>query len=68
MMFIPLLLLVLLFFYFDPRQDRRGGRDYGYRDDREENSALDILDKRFAEGDISEEEYLKRKNLLRPRK
>lgn len=67
MMFIPILLLILLFFYFDPR-DRRGGHGYGYRDDREENSALDILDRRFAEGDISEEEYLKRKTLLRPRK
>lgn len=68
MMFFPILLLVLLFFYLDPRQDRRGSRDYGYRDDRDENSALDILDRRFAEGDISEEEYMKRKNLLRPRK
>jgi putative membrane protein len=67
-MFFPILLLVLLFFYLDPRQNRRGSRDYGYRDDRDENSALDILDRRFAEGDISEEEYMKRKNLLRPRK
>lgn len=68
MMFFPLLLLVLLFFYFDPRQDRRNSHYSGYRDDRDENSALDILDRRFAEGDISEEEYQKRKNLLRPRK
>lgn len=68
MMFIPILLLIALFFYFDPRQDRRINRNSGYRDDREDNSALDILDRRFAEGDISEEEYQKKKSLLRPRK
>lgn len=68
MMFFPLLLLVLLFFYLDPRQNQRGSQNHSYRDDRDENSALDILDRRFAEGDISEEEYVKRKNLLRPRK
>ena len=68
MMFFPIILLALLFFYFDPRQNRGGSREHHYRDDRDEYSALDILDKRFAEGDISEEEYLKRKNLLRPRK
>ena len=68
MMFIPLIFLALLFFYFDPRQDRRNSRNSGYRDDREDNSALDILDRRFAEGDLSEEEYQKKKSLLRPRK
>lgn len=39
------------------------GNNIGFR--RDENNALDILDKRFANGEISEEEYLKRRSILK---
>jgi putative membrane protein len=64
MMFFPILLVILLFMYFS---DSHGGRRRydDYREDR--GRASDILDRRFAEGDISEEEYLRRRSMLRER-
>ena len=61
MMFFPILLVILLFMYFS---DNHGGRRRydDYREDR--GRASDILDRRFAEGDISEEEYQRKKKLI----
>lgn len=38
-----------------------------FRNDRGDNRAIDILDEKLASGEISEEEYLKRKKLLKQR-
>jgi len=47
---VPLILIFLLFRYFSgDRQDRRG------------KSALEILEERYARGEIDQEEYLKRR-------
>jgi putative membrane protein len=63
MMFFPILFVVLLIMYFT---DNHGGRRYdNYREDR--GRAKEILDRRFAEGEISEEEYLRRRSMLRER-
>ncbi|ETA79903.1 SHOCT domain-containing protein [Youngiibacter fragilis] len=63
MMFFPILLVILLFMFFN---DNHGGRRYDdYREDR--GRAKEILDRRFAEGEISEEEYLRRRSMLRER-
>jgi putative membrane protein len=36
-----------------------------YNNSRSENDALDILNRRYANGEISEEEYMKKKKMLR---
>jgi putative membrane protein len=60
-MLFPIIIIVVLIFIFMNPSGR--GNNIGFR--RDENNALDILDKRFANGEISEEEYLKRRSILK---
>lgn len=61
MMLFPIIILVVLLFIFM----NSSGRGNNISFNRDENNALDILDKRFANGEISEEEYLKKRSILK---
>ncbi|GAA3653914.1 SHOCT domain-containing protein [Asaccharospora irregularis] len=58
-MFIPLLLIGLVIYV----AFRLSNGSYSIRN--KENNAIDILDQRFANGEISEEEYIQKKKMLR---
>lgn len=59
-MIIPLLLIgIVIYSAFRLMNQPR------YSEGREDNKALDILMERYALGEITEEEYLKKKSLLR---
>ncbi|PRR76633.1 SHOCT domain-containing protein [Clostridium thermopalmarium] len=65
MMFLSIItLFVLVFLYLDSLKNENS---LNYKRVRVTNSnkALDILDIRFANGEISEDEYLKRRSLLK---
>ena len=61
MMLFPIILIVILIFVFMNPSNR--GNYVSFK--RDENNALDILDKRYANGEINEEEYLKRRSILK---
>ncbi|WP_246615514.1 SHOCT domain-containing protein [Clostridium thailandense] len=62
MMFFPLIIIgVLIFFYLNPSYN---GNNLSYGRTTQSNDALEILNKRFANGEISEEDYLRRKSVL----
>lgn len=61
MMLFPLIIIIILIFIF--MNPSNGGNYVSYK--RDENNTLDILDKRYANGEISEEEYLKRRSILK---
>ena len=52
--FIPLILLIILFFFIFKEQPKK-----------DTNSAQDILDKRYANGEIDKDEYLEKSNDLK---
>ena len=60
MMFIPLLLFIMLFYFLF--------RDHGFTRDQisqpKERSPLDILNQRYAEGSLSQDEYLRMREEL----
>lgn len=60
MMLFPIIILIILVFVIFNSKDRE--RIISFRGD--EKKALDILDRRFANGEISEDEYLQRKSVL----
>lgn len=60
-MFIGMLFFILLIVGVIYLLYRGSGRD------RENHRAMDILDEKFAAGEINEEEYIKRKKLLQDR-
>lgn len=60
-MIIPLLLIGVIV-YAVIKLTQNNGNSYHRRDD---NHALDILNQRYARGEISEEEYAKKKKILR---
>lgn len=63
MMFFPLILIgILIFFYLNPSHN---GNNLNYGRTTQSNNALEILNKRFANGEINEEEYLRRKSVLK---
>jgi|GEM_PF-6498384 len=63
MMFIPIVLfVVLIFVFFNPTSE---GNNISFRKNEYSNIPLDILDKRFATEEISEEEYIKRRTILK---
>lgn len=61
-MIIPLILLGLVIFAVVKLS--QGGR-ISYGNERLRNDALDILNQRYAKGEISDEEYEKKKRMLR---
>lgn len=61
MMLLPIIILLIFAFLIYNSNDR--GKNINFIGD--SNKALDILDKRFANGEISEDEYLKRKSVLK---
>lgn len=65
MMFLPIItLFVLVFLYLDSLKNENN-LNYKRVKVTNTNKALDILDMRFANGEISEDEYLKRRSLLK---
>lgn len=61
-MALIMVILIAVVVYEVVRQTKDGCVDNGTRN--RKNSALDILDRRLANGEISEEEYKKRKKVL----
>lgn len=60
MMFLPLVILtIFIVLYVSPSEN-----NLNYRKVRRSDSALDILDRKYANGEISEDEYLKRRSIL----
>ena len=65
---VPLFMMILCFFMMRGR--RRfgmgcfGPRDLDHHQARRSDSALEILDKRYASGEIDKEEYQERKRVL----
>lgn len=61
--FFIILLLIGLITYVAIRLSQ--GSDRSYSKHRAGNDALDILNRRYANGEISDEEYIQKKNILR---
>lgn len=63
MMFLPIVtLLIFMFLYLNTFENEN---NLSYSKVRQSNNALDILDRRFADGKISRDEYLKIRSLLK---
>lgn len=63
MMFLPMVtLLIFMFLYLNPFENQN---NLSYSKVRQSNKALDILDRRFADGKISRDEYLRVRSLLK---
>ena len=60
MMIIPIILIAVVIFLVY----KQGGNNK-FRDISSKDNALDILNQRFASGEINEEEYNKKKNILK---
>ena len=64
----PLLMMLLCFFTMRRRWGSTmcgfGGRGRGWSSTKETESAMDILDKRYASGDIDKAEYEDKKRML----
>ena len=59
MMIIPIILIGIAIFLFSKKGQNDNVSDIGARD-----NSLDILNERFARGEINEEEYNHKKNVL----
>jgi len=67
MMFIFIILVVLIVYFFMDSKNSKSGSDNGsgsYRERSSEEKALEILNERFARGEIDEEEYQSKKKHL----
>ncbi|MBM7869149.1 putative membrane protein [Clostridium pascui] len=63
MMFLPMVtLLIFMFLYLNPFENQN---NLSCSKVRQSNKALDILDRRFADGKISRDEYLRIRSLLK---
>jgi len=58
-MIIPIILIGVAIFFFYRKGQNNNVNDEGARD-----NSLDILNERFARGEINEDEYNQRKNIL----
>ena len=66
----PLIMIILCFFMMSGRMRGMcgfGGHDSEGHDKKDEESALDILDKKYAQGKIGKEEYEERTRVLTQR-
>jgi len=61
-MIIPLILIVLVIYAVVKLMQNNNG-NYDMRNGK--NDAIDILNQRYAKGEISEEEYMQKKKMLR---
>lgn len=67
MMLVPVLLIGLAIYAFMKMSQNNSTNNTGNTSNTNVNNsdALNILNKRYAQGDISEEEYIKKKNILK---
>ncbi len=66
----PLIMIILCFFMMSGRMRGMcgfGGHDSGGHDKDADESALEILDKKYAQGEIDREEYEEKKRVLTQR-
>ncbi|CAB5118521.1 hypothetical protein D3OALGB2SA_2826 [Olavius algarvensis associated proteobacterium Delta 3] len=65
---VPIFMMILCFFMMRGRRGSMmcgfGPSNFGSPQDKRSNSALEILDKRYASGEIDKEEYEERKRTL----
>ncbi|MGV8980849.1 SHOCT domain-containing protein [Clostridium sp.] len=59
MMFIPIILIGVVVYVIYNQGQKINGKDVGFKD-----NPIDILNERFARGEINEEEYTTKKNIL----
>ena len=59
MMIIPIILIGVVIYVVSKQERNNKGKDIVFKD-----NSLDILSERFARGEINEEEYNQRKNVL----
>jgi putative membrane protein len=59
MMIIPIILIGVVIYVFYNQGQKNNGKNIGFKD-----NSLDILSERFARGEIDEEEYNRKKNIL----
>ena len=59
MMIIPIILIGVVIYVIYNQGQKNNGKDIGFKD-----NFIDILNERFARGEISEEEYNTKKNVL----
>jgi putative membrane protein len=60
MMIIPIILIVVVIFAVHNQ-----GQNKNFNDTRARDNGLDILNERFARGEIDEEEYTNKQNILK---
>ena len=60
MMIIPIILIVVVIFAVHNQ-----GQNKNFNDTRSRDNSLDILNERFARGEINEDEYNNKKNILK---
>ena len=65
---VPIFMMILCFFMMRGRRGAMmcgfGSRDIGSHPTRSSDSALEILDKRYASGDIDKDEYVEKRKTL----
>jgi putative membrane protein len=59
MMIIPIILIGVVIYVVSKKEQNNKGKDLVFKD-----NSLDILSERFARGEINEEEYNSKKNIL----
>jgi len=59
MMIIPIILIGVVIYVIYNQGQKNNGKDIGFKD-----NSIDILNERFARGEINEEEYNTKKNIL----